>query len=62
MTQSKSILRRAVARALIPLAVIVSLGVLSGCDDAVSESGQPGTVSVHMNGQTGTYAGAASVR
>ncbi len=62
MTRSKSILRRVMARALVPLVLIVSLVTLSGCADAVSGSGDPGTVAVHMDGRTGSYAGAASVR
>ncbi len=42
--------------------VLAALLALSGCDGAVGDSGQPGTVAVHVNGQTGSYVGVTSTR
>jgi hypothetical protein len=61
MTEWKTIRSPSVAR-MAGLAVVAALVALSGCAAPPGESGQPGTVSVHMDGRVATYAGAMSNR
>jgi hypothetical protein len=61
MTEWKTI-RRPGAIRMAGLAMVAALVALSGCDASQGDSGQPGTVGVHMDGRVGTYTGVTSSR